>query len=172
MKMSENRAKCCNIVKAAASVILAAVMGMTLFLHFTFSEREAAPKFFGVTVFQVHTHAMEPAIPDRTAIFLKKPESSTLKKGSVVLCSIGGHNVLMRICGISEKEDSISYLVKFDTSSDGSEYTVSYDDIIGRASVQSRFLGSVLYFISAVRGVVITAAICGLLLFAVFVKCT
>lgn len=121
--MSEKRIKCYIIIKAATAVIFAAAMGLTLFLHFTFSDREAAPELFGVTVFQMHSHEMESVIPDRTAVFLQKSDS---------------------------------------------EYAVSYDDIIGKAKAQSRFIGSVLYFLSSARGLAITAAVWCLLLFTVF----
>lgn len=164
--MSEKRIKCYMIIKTITAVIFAALMGLTLFLHFTFSDREAAPELFGVTVFQMHSHEMEPVIPDRTAVFLQKTGSDTLKEGSVVLCSIGSSRVLMRIYRISDQSGSITYYVGQDTAD--SEYAVSYDDIIGKAKAQSRFIGSVLYFLSSARGLAITAAVWCLLLFTVF----
>ena len=115
------------------------LVGMLCLCMVTFAAGQGkVPYIFGYRILKVVSDSMQPAIPDKTCIFVKKAAEQELNTGDIITFvseapDIRGYYNTHRIDEIVKDAESGEklYMTKGDAREQQDEYPVSYDQIIG-----------------------------------------
>lgn len=113
--------------------------GMLVLCGVTFAAGQGkVPYIFGYRILKVVSDSMQPAIQDRTCIFVKKVTEQELQVGDIITFvseapDIRGYYNTHRIDEIVEDAESgeTLFLTKGDAREQQDEYPVSFDQVIG-----------------------------------------
>jgi len=155
------------------SVLLMAVIAV-LSISFIFTDKEYTPVIFGRSVFVMNGSNMEPAIPDKSAVFVKVGKLPEKAVGTVALCKLfddGDRSseklvTVLRVVGVETVDGQEMYLMKSDKNTDAKSIKVSADKVVGQAVSVDKFLGMLLVFATSQMGILLLVIVPSIIFFA------
>ena len=126
----------------------------------------AAPTILGHNVFFMNGTNMEPAIPDKSAIWVKAGALPEDAVGRVALCKVFENDLttVLRVVGEETEDSKTVYLMRSDVNTNAEVIRIPSENIIGEAISVSVAAGLILAFISSKLGVIIFIIIPSVLL--------
>lgn len=123
------------------------------------------PLFFGHRLFVVTTNSMQPEIPVRSAIFVKKVDINKLKANDIITFKEGydnNNNIIFnthRIVRSIPKEKNLTFITKGDNNNIEDSKIRYPDDIYGKVVLISPKFGGFLIFLKSPLGLVVCIAL-------------
>lgn len=147
----------------------------TFVLYGIFKDSNTAPKLFGSRVYIMNSDSMEPRIKKGSAVFIQegitdKEGNELLKEGNVILCTVNDKLAVVGLLGTQEvvaADGSVEthYLVKYDKGAADEVWSITREDIIGKAKTYSAGFGALVNFASSKTGMLLIVIVpCALLI--------
>lgn len=157
-----------EIIGVIVIFILAILIVCTFVVYGVFRDANTAPSIFGKRVYLMNGDGMEPRIKQGAAVFIDEG-TMPAAPGNVILCDIDGR---LAVVGFVETRDvtmpdgsvQTRYIVKYDNAPADQAWSVSKQDIIGRADTYDTTIGAIIRFASSKLGILLIVIIpCSLL---------
>lgn len=159
MKNSHKNQSLKNILGAIVMAILFICIILVLAASFIFKSKNSTPSIFGYNIYIMNGTGMEPRIPDKSAVFVKKdsfPKDDSAI-GRVALCNIVDNELttVLGVYGIENVDGVTNYIMKSDTNPDTKMISVPEDKIIGEAVKYDELLGKLILFATSKIGIIV-----------------
>ena len=133
--------------------VLIIVISIGALLTVVLTKPGQAPNFFGYSFFRVMTGSMEPAIPTNSLIVVKRTPAAELSEGDVITFysrdpSLMGEPNTHRILRFEEENGKRLIITKGDANNVEDRYPTQEEDLIGKVTYNSMFMGKLVRLIS------------------------
>lgn len=112
--------------------VLERTMVTALAVNVLFGDKNSVVSISDLCFYNTGAVTMLPAIPENALVIGKKSEIVNIRENSVILCSIGGRDVIIRVKQILEEEGRKYYIVKFDTYSSEKTFQIGSEAVIAK----------------------------------------
>ena len=142
-------AKACSITAAVLMILVIAVaLPLTV------------PKLFGISIYNLLTPSMEPAMSVGSAVYTMACAPETLQPGEIVCYEAGEDTALVQTHRVVENDSKNQQLItKGDANAETDAAPVSYDRVIGKVVCSIPMLGAVSEALHAGGGIAVCIAI-------------
>lgn len=169
MSFDRKRTSAFIVIEIILIFVLKRIMVTALAVNFLFGDEYSAVSIFDLCFYNTGAfNTMLPAIPENALVIGKKSEIVNIRENSVILCSIGGRDVIIRVRQILEEEGKKYYIVKFDMTSSEETFQISSDAV--KAKILWQINGSALCvdFMTSTFGIIIMIIIPFIAIIAAF----
>lgn len=137
------------------------------------ARKNTVPSFFGYSAMNIYSASMRPTYKEGDLVVIKKTEVTKLKKGDVISFfsedpTIYGALNTHRINDIKKENGKYVFVTKGDNNDVEDEYTVSYENIVGKAVFSISNAGKVVSFFQKKAGAYFLVIILPLLIIMLF----
>lgn len=145
------------IIRIGIAILLAFAVVAVLAVTLIFSQKNSTPRIFGYSIYIMNGKNMEPAIPERSAVFSKNGALPDDAVGTIALCNVFDKKLttVLRVAGVESIDGKTVYLMKSDVGEADDIIRVPSEDVIGQAVSVSKSLGGVLSFASSRYGILV-----------------
>ncbi len=145
------------IIRIGITILLAFAVVAVLAVTLIFSQKNSTPQILGYSIYIMNGKNMEPAIPEKSAVFSKNGKLPEDAVGTIALCNIFDKKLttVLRVAGVENIDGKIVYLMKSDVGEFDDIIRVPSEDVIGQAVSVSKGLGGVLSFASSRYGILV-----------------
>ncbi len=165
--MSRGKKSPMHIVGLIVMILMFIAILAILAVSYVFKDSNSTPELFGYNIYIMNGTEMEPAIPNKAAVFSRPGPLLDDPIGSVALCNVVDNELttVLRVAGVEEENGVKVYLMKSDKSSSGTLIKVKADKVVGQALYVSKATGVILSFITSQTGILVLVILpCAILL--------
>lgn len=140
-----------TLVNVCAILLIAASLFVLLTVVITPSGQ--VPQILGFSMFRVITGSMEPAIPEKTLLLVRRTDPQEISPGDVITFfspdpELDGAPITHRVLEVQKQEAMVYFITKGDANLIADAYPVTGEYLIGKVVFASAALGTVISLLS------------------------